>query len=220
MVDHAAMLLSTDWFAPHWKVIGLEAEGHKHCLQNGCRDIVRGVVGEAREYYLIDFSHERIEKTREDLRLLVRNCKLSKGAATRVEELAASKSGRDQLAKTAWLFRNLHDELLNDEALDQQIKPALARSRNKFSFASELNFEEMCLQSSTAWDRYTRSLTPELPASLAYLVSTDLLAIAELSDVLKQLTIEQRKRLHARFRIAARSVTGAEMERDWSGAEP
>jgi hypothetical protein len=149
--------------------------------------------------------------------LLVRNCKLSKAAATRVEELAANKSGRDQLGKTAWLFRNLHEELLNDQALDQQIKPALARSRNKFSFASELNFEEMCLQSSIAWDEYTRSLTPELPASLAYLVSTDLLAIA---DVLKQLTMDQRKRLHARFRVAARSVTGVERERDWSNAEP
>lgn len=220
MVDHVAMLLSTDWFAPHWNVIGIEADRQKQYFQNGCRDIVRGVVGEARDYYLIDFSHDRIERTREELRLLVRNCKLTKAAATRVEELAANKSGRDQLGKTAWLFRNLHEELLNDQGLDQQIKPALARSRSKFSSPGELNFEEMCLQSSTAWDEYTRSLTPELPASLAYLVSTDLLAIAELSDVLKQLTVGQRKRLHARFRVAARSVTGVEMERDWSGAEP
>ena len=214
------MLLSTDWFAPHWNLIGIEADGQKQCLQNGCRDIVRGVVGEARDYYLIDFSHDRIEKTREDLRLLVRNCKLSKGAATRVEELAANKSGRDQLGKTAWLFRNLHDELLKDRALDEQIKPTLARSRSKFSFVDEVNFEEICLRSATAWDAYIRSLTPELPASLAYLVSTDLLATAELSDVLKQLTTEQRQQLHARFRVAAKSLTGVEMERDWSGAEP
>lgn len=213
------MLLSTDWFEPHWNVIGIEADRQRECLQNGCRDIVRAVVGDARNYYLIDFSHDRIEKTRQDLRVLVRNCKLSKADATRIEELAANKSGRDQLGKTAWLFRNLHDNLLSDQALDQQIKPAMARSRNKFSFASELNFEETCLRSSTAWDEYTRSLRPELPASLAYLVSTDLLAIAELSDVLKQLTMGQRKQLHARFCVAARAVTGVEMERDWSGAE-
>jgi len=118
------------------------------------------------------------------------------------------------------MFRNLYDGLLKDPALDQQIKTALARSRSKFSFASELNFEEICLRSSTAWDKYIRSLTPELPASLAHLVSTDLLAIAELSDVLKELTNDQREHLHARFRVAATALTGVEMERDWSGAEP
>ena len=214
------MLLSTDWFAPYWNVIGIEADRQKQCLQNGCRDIVLRVVGEAQDYYLVDFSHDRIEKTREDLRLLVRNCKLTKAAATHVEELAAHKSGRDQLGKTAWLFRNLHDELVNDHSLDQQIRTAMARSRSEFSFASELNFEEVCLRSSTAWDGYIRNLTPELPASLAYLVSTDLLTIAELSDVLKQLTSDQRKQLYGRFRVAAKSLTGVEMERDWSGAEP
>jgi hypothetical protein len=219
MVDHAAMLLSTDWFAPYWNVIGIEADRQKQCLQDGCRAIVRRVVGGAQDYYLIDFSHDRIEKTREDLHLLVRNCKLSKAAATRVEELAAHKSGRDQLGKTAWLFRNLHDELVNDQTLDQQIRTALTRSRSKFSFASGLNFEEICLRSSTAWDEYIRGLTPELPASLAYLVSTDLLAVAELSDVLKQLTNGQREHLHARFRAAASALTGVEMERDWSGAK-
>src|SRR6266542_299640 len=113
MVDHAAMLLSTDWFAPYWTVIGLEADKQKQCLQNGCREIVRQVVGEARDYYLIDFSHDRIERTRNDLRLLVRNCKLGEAAAIRVEELVANKSGREQLGKTAWMFCNLHDELLN-----------------------------------------------------------------------------------------------------------
>jgi hypothetical protein len=218
MVDKAAMLLSTDWFAPHWSVIGIEADEEKRCLQNGCRDIVRRVVSDAGDYYLIDFSDDRIERTREDLRLLVRNCKLSETAATRVNELAANKSGRNELEQTAWLFRIVHTELLNDGELDEEIKLVLTRS--KFSFANELNFEEMCLRSTTTWDGYIRSLTPELPASLAHLVSTGLLAIAELTDVLKQLTPAQRERLHARFHVAARSRTGVERERDWSGAEP
>src|ERR1700688_3261522 len=95
MVDHAAMLLSTDWFVPYWTVIGLEADKQKECLQNGCRDIVRQVVGRARDY-LTDFSDDRVERTRNDLRLLVRNCKLGEAAAIRVEELVANKSGRDQ----------------------------------------------------------------------------------------------------------------------------
>jgi len=216
MVDKAAMLLSTDWFVPYWSVIGIDADKEKRCVQSGCRDIVRRVVGDAGDYYLIDFSHDRIERTREDFRLLVRSCKLGETAATRVDELAANKSGRDQLEKTAWLFRSLYDELLEDGELDQKIKPVLSRSRSKFSFANELNFEEMCLRSTTTWDGYIRSLTPDLPASLAHLVSTGLLAIAELTDVLEQLTPVQRERLHARFHVAARSLTGVERERDWS----
>ncbi len=47
--------------------------------------------------------------------------KLGEVAAIRVGELVANKSGRDQLGKTAWMFRNLHHELLEDPTLDQQI---------------------------------------------------------------------------------------------------
>lgn len=220
MVDKAAMLFSTDWFAPYWSVIGIEADKEKRCFQDGCREIVLGVIGDAGDYYLIDFSPDRLEQTRENLRLLARSCKLSEAATSRIEDLAANKSGRDQLGKTAWLFRSLHDELLRDEELDQQIKPVLALSHSKFSLANDLNFEQMCLHSSTTWDNYIRSLTPELPASLAHLVSTALLATAELADILQQLPTAQRERLHARFRVLAKSLTGVEMERDWSGAEP
>jgi hypothetical protein len=218
MVDKAAMLLSTDWFAPYWTVIGIEAENEKQYFQNGCRDIVRRLVGDAADYYLIDFSENRIEQTRKDLRLLARTCKLSKAAVTRIDELAANKSGRNQLEKTAWLFRHLCDELLTDNDLNQQVKPVLERSRAKFSIANELNFEEICLRSSTLWDSYIKSLTPELPASLAHLVSTGLLAIAELADVLRQLDTSQRAQLHARFQVLATRLTGVERDRDWSDA--
>jgi hypothetical protein len=219
MVDQTAMLLSTDWFAPYWSVIGIEADKQKECFQKGCRDIVLQLIGDAGSYYLIDFSQGRIERTRNDLRLLARNCKLSEVAITRVYDLAADKCGRDQLEKTAWLFRNLHDELLGDEELDLQIKSVLAASRRKFSFANDLKFEEMCLRSSTTWDTYIKSLTPELPASLAHLVSTGLLAIAELADALRQLDTGQKARLHARFQVFATRLTGLELERDWSGAD-
>lgn len=218
MVDKAAMLLSTDWFSPYWSLIGIEADSERECFQSGCRDIVRRFVGDADTYYLIDFSQGRIERTRKDLGLLARKCKLDKATVNRIDDLAADKSGRNQLEKTAWMFHNLHDELLADKELDQQIKSVLVRSRSKFSFADELNFEEMCLHSSTTWDTYIKNLTPELPASLAHLVSTGLLAIAELADALMQLEMGQKARLHARFQLFATRLTGLELERDWSGA--
>lgn len=216
-VDKAAMLLSTDWFSPYWSVIGIEAEKQRECFRNGCRDIVRQFVGDAETYYLLDFSQGRLERTREDLRQLARSCKLAKADAARINDVSADKPGRDQLEKTAWLFRNLHEQLLQDEELDHQIKSVLMRCRTKFSLADGLNFEEMCQHASTPWDIYIKSLTPELPESLAYFVSSGLLAIAELTDVLKNLELGQKAQLHARFQVFATRLTGLELERDWSG---
>jgi hypothetical protein len=76
--------------------------------------------------------------------------------------LAAHKTGRNQFEKTAWLFRSLQGGLLRDKELEQQIKPVLARSRSKFAFADDLNFEEICLHSPTKWNLYIKRLTPEL----------------------------------------------------------
>jgi len=219
MVDHAAMLLSTDWFAPHWSVIGIDAEAEKECFQKGCRDIVRLLINGAAEYYHVDFSNERINRTREGIRSLIRSCGLSEAAANRLEGIVAHKSGRDQLQKTAWLFRVLNDKLVQDEKLEKPIKIVLVHSRRLFSLAYDLDFEGMSLQSSTEWDKYIRSLTPELPTSLSDLVSTALLSTAELVHVLKRLTTTQRQHLHSRFLALAKSETGVEMERSWSVAE-
>jgi hypothetical protein len=75
----------------------------------------------------------------------------------------------------------------------------------------EINFRELCLSSTTEWDRYTRSPTPDQPAMLAHEVS----AIASRSkfDVLwgainAILTSPQRQELINWYRIMGRSLTG------------
>lgn len=63
-VDYLIMLLSTDWFIPHWSEIGLELdEKEKRAIQSECREIVKEFMGDAQSYYLIDFSANRTQKT-------------------------------------------------------------------------------------------------------------------------------------------------------------
>ncbi len=214
--DHSAMLLSTDWFTPYWSVIGIEAEKEKQCFKAGCREIVQQFTEGASNYYLVNFSAERIAQTRENLRSLARRCEFSEAPSSGLEDLLADRPGRDQLQKTAWMFRNLYSELMTHNEIEVATKNVLTRIWAKFAFTDDLQLEAACLQSTTGWDRYIRSLTPELPASLAYLVETSLLSIAELREVLNLLDPNQREQLHSRFRALATQRTGLDLERDWS----
>jgi hypothetical protein len=215
--DKTAMLLSTDWFLPYWSLIGIEAEKKKHCFQSGCREIVLQVICSVSDYYLVNFSPERLDQTRQALRALAHTCGLSDAVSAGLEELLTNRPDRDQLQKTAWMFRNLYSELMADKDIDITTKRVLALVRNRFAFTDDLPLEVTCLQSTTGWDKYTRSLTPELPASLAHLVTTSLLSSAELREILGLLDPDQRKQLHTRFRALATQRTGLDLERDWSG---
>jgi len=209
------MLFSTDWFAPHWSVLGIEAKTEQKPFQNGCREIVLQLIGDAENYYEIDFSATRIENTRQTLRTLAHNCNFDEHTVIRLEDFITHQSGRDQLQKRAWLFGIVHGELQRDDELDEHTKSVIGESRRRFSINDDLELERLCLESLTEWDSYVRNLTPEMPASLAHLVTTALLTVAELTKVLRQLTKQQRDLLHARFRVAAKTVTGVDRERNW-----
>lgn len=85
-VDQTAMLLSTDWFLPHWSLIGIQvAEPSKECFQQGCRDIVLQFIDGVEEYYLINFSEARTEQTRGRMRALVESWHFEESAKSGVE---------------------------------------------------------------------------------------------------------------------------------------
>ena len=214
------MLFSTDWFVPYWSILRIEAKTEQRTFQNSCREIVLQLIGAAEDYYQIDFSAARIENTRQSLRTLAHNCNLVQPTVTRLEDMTTHQSGRDQLQKTAWLFGIVRRELQRDDELDEPIKSVVADSRRKFSVNDDLDLERLCLESPTEWDGYVRNLTPEMPASLAHLVTTALLPVAELTEVLAKLTKQQRELLHLRFRVAAKVATGVERELDWAELNP
>jgi hypothetical protein len=64
-IDRVAMLLSTDWFLPHWSTVGLNFQlADRLEIQTACRpsvdQIMAGAISETKEYWRTDFSLGRI----------------------------------------------------------------------------------------------------------------------------------------------------------------
>jgi hypothetical protein len=215
MVDQVVMLLSTDWFLPYWSVMGIDASEQRVCIQKGCRQIVREVMNGATIYYHINFSDERLQATRQGIRDLARKCRLGESSEMNLEDLVDSRPAREQFYKGAWLFKTLANHLANDDQLDATTKLVLQRTRRQHAVMDDLDFAQLCSRSNSTWDNYTRSLTPELPTSLADFLSEDLVANQLLTSVLAQLTQAQKDGLLSRFQSIAKSVTGVDVDRTW-----
>jgi len=177
--------------------------------------IVHELMNGATNYYQINFSDERLQATRQSIRDLERKCGLGESSEMNLEDLVDSRPERDQFYKGAWLFRTLANNLADDDQLDAPTKLVLERTRRQHSVMDDLDFQQLCSRSNSAWDNYTRSLTPELPASLADFVSEDLVASQLLTSVLSQLTQAQRDELLSRFQSIAKSDTGVDVDRTW-----
>jgi len=213
--DQVAMLFSTDWFLPYWSLLGIEAERQKGCVQTGCRQIVRGFVGRAVEYYHCEFSTQRVKNTRSKILALGKNCGLANASERAFSDLVASQKERQQLATNAWLFGIMAEKLATNEELDAATREVLRKRKNAGSANLNAEFERACEESSTEWDSYVRSLTRGLPTSLCDFLSVDLLSLAELNRVLIQLDSGQRNELLKTFKLAAKSLTGTEPEGAW-----
>jgi DNA-directed RNA polymerase specialized sigma24 family protein len=214
-VDNVAMLLSTDWFFPYRSLIGIEVESQKDCVQNGCREIVQRFIGSAAEYYHCDFSSERLEETRRLMLALANKCGLCGVVQEAISGLVANDPERKQSSTNGWLFSVVADKLATDRELDTATRIVLQEMRSENSPGAEIRFERIGTESVTNWDKYIRSLTPEIPSTLANFVSVDLLTSAQLRRVLTRLTPGQRAALLARFRSTAKAFTGVEPEGGW-----
>lgn len=208
-VDKIVMLLSTDWFFPYWKLIGIEIP-KKLEFQVGCRDIVRGFVKQATSYYNIDFSEERFESTRDAFRKLSARAGFEGSDKEPPWELELGTfDDRHQLETTAWLFNTARKTLLADGDLEKETREALQEVGKADS--NMPNFGDLCSESQSEWDAYIRSLTPELPNTLADWVEVSLIASMELWQVLRHLNSTQRRVLGKKFKTAVKQVTGGEV---------
>src|SRR5262249_24904035 len=188
--DKLAMLLSTDWLSPYWSVIGIDAED-RVCFRRGCRDIVKGLIGAAENYYLISFADERISATRDAVNALVATCKLSGRAAATLHAICIPRVGRHEEQTAAWMLTTITlDELTQDIQLAPAVRELLLRSRKFYAFDSEA-LAESCKTSRTEWDLYVQQLTPELPYSLSDFVCVGLVPELQMDFILGQLDPEQ-----------------------------
>lgn len=212
--DKLVILLSTDWFEPYWAVIGINADpAARSSIRQGCRQIVTQILSGAESYYLISFSEERISETISRLRALAE----SVGADDVIGVLEEGMNRSDEDEKATWLWLILTDELLKGNVetkpLDAEIREAIAQCREKSAIAT-WEFMHICMDSKTAWDKYTRGLTPEQPTAIAdylggFLTPREFEGLW--ARLQRRLSAQQRAALVAWYRDTGRARTGRDL---------
>jgi hypothetical protein len=187
-------------------VIGIDAGDERGCLQQGCRELVKQLIAGASDYYLISFSEDRVAATREAVQALARRCGFTSQASQRINELCSARVKRHEKQATAWTFTIVSDELQHDQQLDAATREVLLRAHERFAVDSE-TLKQRCAESPTAWDVYTRQLTPDIPHTLSDFVSVGLATEAQLDFILQRLDSDQRSVLLTRYRVTAMRVT-------------
>src|SRR5437867_4565357 len=125
-LDMLTMLLSTDWFLPYWHVLGMGVPGgSKIFAQQGCREIVRQIAGAAKEYWLTDFSEERVDRTNSLLQKLLQKVCSSEFTVSTIISLIGQTEKHAVDEGTSWLLVSLTEQVLcNTLAQAEQLNPA------------------------------------------------------------------------------------------------
>jgi hypothetical protein len=168
-IDLIVMLLGTDWFFEKWWLLGLHASpNEKRQLRKLCRQIVKQILGNAKQYWLVNFSEERKSVTSRMLFDAVSSCGLADSFASRIRELADGKGERESKRNFDVLFSAITEALIArpPQAVPTSVIESVAHSW-KILVSDELDsMETLAERSQTQWDTHIRSLTPDLPTYL------------------------------------------------------
>ncbi len=179
-LDKLVMLLSTDWFLPYWFTLGIRIDREKTVLlQKGCREIVKQIMSGAREYWLTNFSVERVGKTRSMFEALLRKYHADKHTTEKISALIAEEEISKIDEGTSWLILSITERLLQgsfkeDPQLESGLKEAVLKvwAMANLADSHEIDFENLCLSSNSDWDVFIRNTTPDLPTMLPDCLST------------------------------------------------
>jgi hypothetical protein len=182
-IDKAVMLLSADWFLPHWSKLGISfTEEDVVPFQRGCRKIVTQIMSGATKYWDVEFSGERLERTRFTLKTLTADRRASARTTHSIDRLIGEAEGDKVDRATGWLLLSITRSLVSDSDAhipqpDSKVRNIICEAWNLAggSESDEVSFQELCLNSKSKWDEYLRNTTPDLPTFLADYLS-DLLS--------------------------------------------
>lgn len=179
VADCCCMLLSTDWFAPYWGTLGLRSGTREQRLELRSRlqRVVKGLIGNAASYFEISFEPARLAATRESLLSEARSL-LSAGDMELLERLVdrvgfVSASENSTLSLLHTICQLIAS---SSEALDRDMsKEGAELFRTHFSEQSDAIeiIYDAARESTTPWDEYVRSLTPDLPGFLPDFLTQD-----------------------------------------------
>jgi hypothetical protein len=171
------MLLSTDWFLPYWPAADLSVEPPARAsLQQDCRAVVRAIVGSAPSYWLVSFAEPRISESNRQFMAALQRLALHQATIGRISEIVRRLPEEDPESTSVWVLADLTRRLIFHKAESPTGISAIAEDvlgdAWKMCAPRTPEFEEVCRQSASEWDRYITSLTPDLPTMLADFASS------------------------------------------------
>lgn len=160
MTDEFVILLSTSWFLPFWKRIGIQiGEVEKHCVQEGCRRIVAKMIGEAGWMYQVDFTNRRKHETDAGFRNLLHECAAEMELSVTREEWG-NRTDKDNYKTWNWFhlnqiicFRRSPGEY---PLLAADIRSIVIDSWRLYDFEAS-DIRNACTSSSDEWDSRVHS---------------------------------------------------------------
>jgi len=176
-IDNVVLLLSTDWFMGYWHLIGLEAsENVRKNVQAECRQIVSQIMGGASGLYERSYEERRQLETVRLLREALNKSNVGDTFSARMEDILYGPVANDKDKKAAGFLGWRTEDIQRGKytAAECWLSPELTRKISENWLATTVNvpgFEALNLASTSKWDVYIRSLTPDLPTMLSDFVS-------------------------------------------------
>ena len=212
MIEFLVLLLSTDWFLPHWTEIGIELpEATRACIQQGCRVIIDQMTGTDDGTFVRSFS-ESIRQVVESkfLALLVRCGAEPELLATRKEWAKLSHGELTAVFLCAMFNRDIPAADGSDVApqLDFPIRAEVVRAWEGYALNPSV-FRDCCLSSQTAWDIRTRKLlaSPRTLVNQLWRVLLDHRLRAFWVDLHQRLTEQQLRELASWYRAMIKTAS-------------
>lgn len=171
------MLLSTDWFLPHWKMIGIGIADDKRAqIQLGCRGILDQMLAGCKDYYLSNISPERKDRTARKFRKLLKRAESEVEVSETLrtwESLSRIElqSANVYIVQTVALASGRSQG--DDPALDPSIKSEVIRLWDQLQINTSA-LAEVSQQSGSEWDRFIAGILTG-PQTLARVLETVLL---------------------------------------------
>jgi hypothetical protein len=213
MIDFLVLLLSTDWFLPHWHEIGINiVEAKRIGIQQGCREIVDRLLEGRDRLYLADHSEERRQDTASRFSALLRLLDAKAEVSSVLQEWATlSHEALSAAVLCSWLNRKVASAATPGNALhlEDATRVEVMRAWEPREVRADV-FRDVCLKSTTPWDQRTQNIF-ENPRSLVnqlWSVLLDRRLRAFWVTIRERLTPQQLQEFVAWYRIEVANTSG------------
>jgi hypothetical protein len=218
-IDQVIMLISADWFTPHWETFYLIVEPKNYdVVKLEARDEVNRILGDCGIYWNVSFADERLNCSRQALERIFSIC--TRGGVLfdmifGVDDLGQkfdSENDLPMIFQLNGILSNNTENKYNKSGLSPKIREIVSQIWSN-SDIEYTDYDAIAANSTTDWDSRLRAMTPDLPTYLgdflAAKVGVRLRVFGFLEKLRKALTPADILLLERWYEAAAFELTGA-----------